>query len=56
MSETRVRSLGCYDFEGGGQVSIRVIGDVTTEDALAMAEQLIALKREEIESRKETPR
>jgi hypothetical protein len=42
------RSIGRYDFEGGGSLVIAVSGNVTTEKALKMAETLIRLKREEL--------
>lgn len=42
------RSIGRYDFEGGGSLVISVSGNVATEKALKMAETLIKLKREEL--------
>lgn len=46
------RSIGRYDFEGGGYVRIMAGGEIATEEALEMAETVIALKRKEIERRK----
>lgn len=46
------RSLGRYDFEGGGFIQILSGGEIETEAALDMAETLIRLKRAEIESLK----
>jgi hypothetical protein len=43
------RSLGRYDFEGGGIVRITVSGPVETERALDMVEILVRLKRQELE-------
>lgn len=48
------RSIGHYDFEGGGYIRLSVGGEIATEEALDMAEIIISLKRKEIERRKET--
>jgi hypothetical protein len=48
------RSLGRYDFEGGGFVRITAGGNIDTEAALEMAETLITLKRKEIARRPQT--
>ena len=45
------RQIVQYQFEGGASLRIIVGGDIETEEALSMAETLIALKRKEIESR-----
>ncbi len=45
------RSLGRYDFEGGGFVQIVAGGDIDTNQALTMAQILLDLKRKEIEMR-----
>jgi hypothetical protein len=42
------RSVFRYDWEDGGWISFAAGGNVSTEEALNMAETLIALKREEI--------
>jgi hypothetical protein len=42
------RLLASYPFEGGGSLEIRVVGDISTEDALDMVETLVELKRKEI--------
>ncbi|MCH9020705.1 MAG: hypothetical protein IIA73_10135 [Proteobacteria bacterium] len=46
------RSIGRYDFEGGGYIRILTGGDIATEEALDMAETIISMKRNEIERRK----
>lgn len=46
------RSIGRYDFEGGGYIRILTGGNIATEEALDMAETIISLKRKEIERRK----
>ncbi len=50
------RLIARYDFEGGGHIRISVGGDVSTEEALDMAETMINLKRREIERRRTTLR
>lgn len=42
------RSIGRYDFEGGGFVRISASSDMDTEAALDMVETLVQLKRKEI--------
>ncbi len=42
------RSIGRYDFEGGGFVRISASSDLDTEEALDMVETLVQLKRKEI--------
>lgn len=46
------RTIGRYDFEGGGYIHILKGGDIDTEEALDMAETIIQLKRREIERRR----
>ena len=46
------RSIGRYDFEGGGYIRILTGGNIATEEALDMAETIIEIKRKEIERRK----
>lgn len=46
------RSIGRYDFEGGGYVRILAAGNIETEEALDMVETLITLKRRELERRR----
>lgn len=48
VAEDYIRTVGRYDFEGGSYVLIQVAGNVPTEDALEMAEVLIAQKRKEL--------
>lgn len=45
------RNLVLYSFEDGGLLRIAVAGDISTEEALEMAETQIAIKRKELERR-----
>ena len=48
-----VRQIGRYDFEDGGFVKIVASPEIETEEALAMVETIVELKRKEIERRKQ---
>ena len=52
VTDGRHRLLARYDFEGGGNVEVRITGDVDTDAALDMVETLMGLKRKELERRK----
>lgn len=43
-----VRSIGEWNFEGGGSVQILVVGDVPTTLAIEYAEELLAHKKMEL--------
>lgn len=46
------RQIGRYDFEEGGFVKIVASADLETEEALAMVETIVQLKRKELDARK----
>ena len=43
-----MRLLGRFDFEGGRFVKIEAFGEIETEEALDMIEEIIALKRKSL--------
>jgi hypothetical protein len=48
MDKRTVRELFRYTYEGGGYVQAVIAGTISTEEALAMIERQIAIKREEL--------